>query len=598
MNIKRYCALLITALAYMVANAASFSVSAPPQVIKGSKFSISYELRNASGSSFQCSNVGGCTLLFGPSTSQSSSMVVVNGRSSSSSSETYTMTYRADKVGTYRVGAASIHVGGKVYRTRPFTIQVLPPDKTTARGRNQSVQVYDIDSQTPDKRVGKNDVFVRIILSKSRAYEQEGLLCTIKLYTKYNIQQFIPTIQPSFNGFISQEVPITSSINRIENYKGQNYMVADLKQCILFPQQSGKLTITSGNYDLTVVQYETYRSMFGMMRRPIEKQLKVKSNSASIMIDPLPQPQPADFSGAVGNFSVSSAMLNNNLRTNESGTLRLTIRGTGNLKNIKTPTIKFPTQFDAYDPQTTVNASPSGNTLTGKVVIDYAFVPQYVGEFEIPASSFSYFNTSTHRYERLNLKGYHLDVAKGSSSGGQDNDPGVQKDVRNIQRGDLGLVKKGDLLMFTWTYTLWYLIPVILFIVVLFYYRSAIKARANVTLMKTKRASRVASKRLRTARQLMVKQQRDRFYEEMLRALWGYLSDKLTIPVSELNRENVVNELLKYGISQELGNHIIELLDKCEFARYAKAEDGGDMSDVYNEACDYIDQVENTKKRK
>lgn len=580
--------------------AASFSVQAPRQVIQGGKFSITYVLSNASGSGFKSPNVGGCKLLYGPSVSQMSSFSSVNGKNTSSSSESYTMTYRAEKAGKYTVGAASVNVGGKTYTTKPFTLEVLPPDKSASGGnQSQSVQVYDVDTQTPDKSVGKNDVFVRIILSKSKAYEQEGILCTIKLYTKYNIQQFMPTLQPSFDGFISQELPITSSINRIENYNGENYMVADLKQCILFPQRSGTLTITSGNYDLTVIQYQTVRSgMFGMMMRtPVEKEIKVSSNKATINIVPLPEPKPADFCGAVGTFSVSTRMLNDNLKTNEAGTLRLTIKGNGNLKNIQTPKIAFPSQFDVYDPQTTVDANPSGDHLTGTVTIDYAFVPQYVGKFEIPATSFSYFDPVKNKYERISINGYELDVAKGSSSSSSAPAGLTQrKDIIHIKTGDLSLANGHIIFVNTWWYLLWYLVPLVIFCTILFYYRKLIKERANVALMKTKRANKVANKRLKNARQLMAKNKHDAFFEEMLRALWGYFSDKLTIPVSELNRDNIFLELSKYGVTENVCNDIIGLLDDCEFARYAKSEENGsDMSVVYKKACDLINQVENTK---
>lgn len=580
--------------------AASFSVQAPRQVIQGGKFSITYVLSNASGSGFKSPNVGGCKLLYGPSVSQMSSFSSVNGKNTSSSSESYTMTYRAEKAGKYTVGAASVNVGGKTYTTKPFTLEVLPPDKSASGGKqSQSVQVYDVDTQTPDKSVGKNDVFVRIILSKSKAYEQEGILCTIKLYTKYNIQQFMPTLQPSFDGFISQELPITSSINRIENYNGENYMVADLKQCILFPQRSGTLTITSGNYDLTVIQYQTVRSgMFGMMMRtPVEKEIKVSSNKATINIVPLPEPKPADFCGAVGTFSVSTRMLNDNLKTNEAGTLRLTINGNGNLKNIQTPKIAFPSQFDVYDPQTTVDANPSGDHLTGTVTIDYAFVPQYVGKFEIPATSFSYFDPVKNKYERISINGYELDVAKGSSSSSSAPAGLTQrKDIIHIKTGDLSLANGHIMFVNTWWYLLWYIVPLVIFCTILFYYRKLIKERANVALMKTKRANKVANKRLKNARQLMSKNKHDAFFEEMLRALWGYFSDKLTIPVSELNRDNIFLELSKYGVTENVCNDIIGLLDDCEFARYAKSEENGsDMSVVYKKACDLINQVENTK---
>lgn len=606
MNMYRYrniaMLLIMMLLPISVLGAASFKAVAPKQVIQGNKFNITFELENAEGTSFKSPNVGGCKLLYGPSVSHMMSSSFINGKSSSSSSESYTMTYRAEKAGKYTVGSATISVGGKVYKTNPFTLEILPPDKSATQSGAQSqggVQIYDVDSQSAGKSVGKNDVFVRIILSKSSAYEQEGIMCTIKLYTKYNIQQFMATRQPTFDGFISQELPITSSINRIENYKGENYMVADLKQCILFPQQSGKLTINSGNYDLTVIQYENIRSFFGIMRQPVEKKIQVRSNSASIVINPLPQPKPADFIGAVGQFTANLEMVNKQYRTNEAGTLRFTLKGQGNLKNVKTPTFEFPSQFDVYDPQTTVNANPSGNSLSGSVQIDYAFVPQYVGKFQIPSSTISYFDPNAKKYVQLSLKGFDMNVEKGSGTSNVGREIKQNTDILHIKTGDLNLVPVNDIILVTrGGYVLWYVIPLLLFAAVLFYYRKSIKERANVALMKNKRANKVAAKRLKLGRQLMEKQQRDRFYEEMLRALWGYLSDKLTIPVSQLNRDNISAELRTFGISEELNKQILDLLDECEFARYAKSEENGnDMSEIYQKACDSINQVENTKRK-
>ena len=405
----------------------------------------------------------------------------------------------------------------------------------------------------------------------------------------------MPTLQPSFNGFISQELPITSSMNRIENYNGENYMVADLKQCILFPQQSGKLTITSGNYDLTVIQYETVRSLFGMIRRPVEKQIKVKSNSASINILPLPEPRPADFCGAVGNFTASASLVNNNLKTNESGAVRLVIKGTGNVKNIKTPTVTFPTQFDVYDPQVDVKANPSGNSLTGSMTIDYAFVPQYVGKFNIEPITFSVFNLATKKYEQIKVGGYAVNVAKGSGTSGRE--VSQNNDILFVKKGDLSLMSGNYIIVNSVWYLIAYLLPLVAFVLVLFFYRKLIKQRANVALMKTKKANKVANRRLKTARSLMAKNKRDEFYEELLRAIWGYLSDKLTIPVSELNRDNIKSELEKYGADDASTESVIATLDQCEFARYSSMNDDSDMATVYNEACELINKIENVKKK-
>ena len=589
-----------------VANAAdvSFSDDYPRQVVQGNKFQISFSLRNAEGNGFKAPEVGGCKLLYGPSKSSSYSSQWVNGVSSSSSSEEYTMVYRADQAGKYTVGAATVSVGGKQYSTKPFTIEILPPDRSAQQGNNrgsQSVQIDNANTQTAGKQVSSKDLFVRIILSKSNVYEQEAVVCTIKLYTKYQISQFIANIQPSYNGFLIEELPVSPNLNEIEHVNGENYMVAELKKCILFPQQSGKLTITSGTYDVTVVQYEQFRTPFGIMRQPVEKQLQVKSNTSSVNILPLPEPKPASFNGAVGNFTVSTEIKPQVLKTYEAATYSYIIRGSGNIKYLKSPTIGFPSQFDVYDPQNNINAKPSGSTVSGTVTIDYTFIPQFVGKYEIPGTEFTYFNPATRKYETLTTQKYDLTVAKGSGAASQAPKGGIEqknRDILHIKTGDLHLKQEHSYAVEGFGYWLWYIVPLLLLAAVLFYYRKALKARSDMQLMRTKRANKVAQKRLRAAKQWMRAGDKNKFYAEVLTALWGYLSDKIQIPVSELNKENISAELTNYGANDEVIAAVIEVLNNCEFAQYAPELSGNDMESIYSAAADAMDQLENTKRKK
>lgn len=580
----------------------SLSVDYPRQVVQGNKFNISYTLRNAEGSNFNAPEVGGATKLYGPAVSSSYSSQWVNGVSSSSSSQEYTMMYRAVKAGTYKVGSASVMVNGKKYTSRPFTIEILPPDHSASntQRQQQSVQFDDADTQTSDKRVSSKDLFVRINMSKENVYEQEAVVCTIKLYTKYQISQFMANIQPSFNGFLIEDLPISPNLNQVERVGGENYMVAELKKCILFPQQSGKLTITSGTYDVTVVQYDTYRTMFGTVRQPVEKQLKVKSNTAAVNILPLPTPKPASFNGAVGNFTVSTQIKPQILRTYEAATYSYIIKGSGNIKYVKSPVIGFPSQFDVYDPQNNVNARPAGNTVSGTVSIDYTFIPQFVGKYEIPGTEFTYFNPSTKKYVTITTQKYDLTVAKGSGtqSSAKKGIEQKNKDILHIKTGDLNIKKEHKYFIDGVSYWLYYIIPVILLCGILFYYRKTIKMSSDIRLMKTKRANKVAQKRLKIAQQYMKSGDSNKFYSETLKAMWGYLSDKLGIPVSELNKENIESELLKYGIAQEGISDVMDILNKCEFAQYAPELSGNDMNSIFSATCDVMNKLENTKRKK
>ena len=583
----------------------SFTVDYPRQVVQGSKFQVSFSLRNAEGNGFKAPEVGGCKLLYGPSKSSSYSSQWVNGVSTSSSSEEYTMVYRADQAGKYTVGAATVSVGGKQYSTRPFTIEVLPPDRSAQQGSgnhgSQSVQIYNASTQAAGKQVNSNDLFVRINLSKSNVFEQEAVVCTIKLYTKYQISQFIANIQPSYNGFLIEELPVSPNLNEIEHVNGENYMVAELKKCILFPQQSGKLTITSGTYDVTVVQYEQFRTPFGIMRQPVEKQLQVKSNTSTVNILPLPEPRPASFSGAVGNFTVSTEIKPQVLKTYEAATYCYTIKGSGNIKYLKAPQIGFPSQFEVYDPQNDINAKPNGSTVSGTVKIDYTFIPQFVGKYEIPGTEFTFFNPATRKYETLTTEKYELTVAKGSGAATQASKGGIEqqnRDILHIKTGDLHLKKNHTYAVEGAGYWLWYLLPLLLLAAVLLYYRKALKARSDMSLMRTKRANKVAQKRLRQAKQWMRSGDKGKFYAEVLTALWGYLSDKLQIPVSELNKENIAAELSRYGAAEEVTASVLDVLNNCEMAQYAPELSGTDMESIYNAAADAMDKLENTKRKK
>ena len=582
----------------------SFSVNAPRQVIQGNKFNITFVLRNAEGTGFKEPEVDGTTKLFGPTISSSYSSQWINGVSSSSTTQEYTLVYRADKAGKYNIGQAEVSVDGKKYTTKPFTLEILPPDRSSSgQSGNNGVRIDNYDTQSAGRNVDANDLFIRINLSKSSAYEQEAVVCTIKLYTKYQISQFMPTLQPSFNGFLIEELPISPSLNNVEHINGQNYMVAELKKCILFPQQSGKLTITSGNYDVTVVQFESIRSMFGTIRQPVEKKLSVKSNSQTINIKALPEPKPASFNGAVGKFTVSTEIKPNVLKTYEAATYSYVIKGSGNIKYVKSPKINFPPQFDVYDPQSNSDAKPSGGTVSGTTTVEYTFIPQFVGKYEIPETEFSYFDPSKGKYVTLTTQKYDLTVAKGvgtASGAAVPQSNGIEQkntDILHIKTGDLGLSKEHVSLVESWTYWLWYVIPFSLLVSVLIYYRKSLKARSNVALMKNKHANKMAKKRLKQAKSYLDANDSNKFYAEVLNAIWGYLSDKLGIPLSELNKENISSVLMSHGVNDDDVKALMGLLDKCEFAQYAPELADTSMKEVFDTVGDMMDKLETIKKK-
>lgn len=572
-----------------------FTVKAPGRVYEGDKFPVTYRLTNADGSDLKVQPIDGCTLLFGPSTSQSQSYSVVNGRAESSSAIEYTYYYRADKAGKINIPAATILVNGKRISTQPTSLTIHERAERDTPGSQRPVAVDDVDTQTAGRKVNSDDVFVRIILSRSSAYEQEAIGCTIKLYTKYSISSFMPTRQPSFDGFLIQELDVQPSLNEIENYRGQDYMTAVLKKCIIFPQKSGKLTINSGNYDISVVQYDNVNMGMFQVRQPRETKIKVSSNTGSIDILPLPSPKPDGFTGAVGHFTVDSRLVGNSFRTNDPATLIYTIKGTGNIKYLKEPQIDFPSEFEQYTPKSDIKTEVSGNEVSGTMTVEYTFVPQTVGNFTIGSDKFVYFDPSKRSYVTLSTPTYPIKVAKGLStpvsSEPQKDIENKNSDIRHIYLGDKNPSHSHTLVVMTGFYWTLYIILLAVVIGLIVANRSRARRNADVSGMRTAKASKVATKRLKTAGKYLSAGENDKFYEEMLRALWGYLSDKLSIPVSQLTRQNIVDRLSEKGFPTDATESIVKVLDECEMARYTP-ESSAKMDALYSEGVNAINKLE------
>lgn len=585
---------------------ARFEVNAPKSVPAGERFAVTFVLRNGEGSTPKVVHTPGITQLYGPSVSTSMSSTVRNGQMYSTSRVEYTYFYKAEKPGKYNIGEASIVVDGKTLKAGPVSLTVTQGSSQSAdnqsSGRTAPADIYDYDNQTTDRNVNSDDVFVRIILSKSTAYEQEAIECTIKLYTRYQISSFFPTLQPSFDGFLIQEIDLQPTLNEEEEYKGSRYMTAVLKKCIIFPQKSGKLTINSGNYDIKVVQYNNVNMGFFTVRDPQEREIKVRSNSASIDIKPLPTPQPEGFTGAVGTFTVDSRLVGNSFRTNDAATLLYTIKGTGNIKYIKEPEIDFPSEFEQYTPKSDIVADVSGQNVSGSMTVEYTFVPQSVGDFRIGSDKFVYFNPSTKEYVTLDTPTYNIKVSKGANSSPSEAErqdiSAKNTDILHIHTGDKNLSLSHTLLAYQWWYWLIYLLGIVALCCVTVTYSHHIKKASDVQGTRLAKANKIAKKRLRIAEKFANEGNEEKFYEEMLKALWGYISDKLAIPASKLTRQNVSEQLMAAGVSETVINPLIDVLDTCEMARYTPQKSSDEMSRIYREATSAINGMENTKIKK
>lgn len=585
----------------------SFQVVPPRNVIAGNTFYVTYRLTNGNGSGLNAPTVSGCKQLSTrPGVSTMQSVEIINGRQSSTSTEEYTFTYRAEKEGTFTIPSASIQAGGKTYQTRETKFTVLPPDRNSQAanggGSNGRATIDNAYSQD-EAKIGKDDIFVRVILNKNNAYEGEAIECTLKLYTKFErINSFMVTSPPTFDGFLIEELDTQAALNDVEHYNGQNYITAVLKRCIIYPQKSGKLTINSGKYDLSVVQLERVSNGFFISARPVEKSVHLQPFTQSVNITALPEPKPASFTGAVGQFNFESQLSSTDLRTGEAAALRYIVTGTGNIKYLKAPKPVIPNEFEQYTPKTEDNTRVAGSNMTGTVVTEYTIVPQSVGDFKIPATEFSYFNPSTRQYVTLTAPGYSLKVAKGTgTTAGVDQSDIKAKntDILHIKMGPKGLSKTHTPVVTQWWF--WAIMALLLAGVsaTIVAMRRRIRLEADVVGRRTSRANKVAQKRLKAAAAFMKSHRSEQFYQELLKAMWGYLSDKLQMPASQLTRQNIVDTLSSRGVPSELSDKVIHVLDECEMARYTPDSSlDSSVEALYNEAVDTIDAMEKCRLEK
>lgn len=581
----------------------TFRATAPSTVVKGEQFRLSYTL-NKEGKDIRLpANMDGFEVLFGPSVSTSYSQQTINGKTTSESSVSYTYILMPSKVGSYSLEPASITVDGSKYRSNSVDIKVIEASQVP---KSQS-SPGGSGSAAGDPSVKSTDAFIRAIVSKSNVYEQEGFIVTFRLYTTLNVTDYGKIEFPEFEGFMVEEVAIPANQQlKIENYNGKNYYTADLRKTLLFPQRSGKMTIPSGRIEIvfSVPSGRKVESFFGAHELNVDVKKGLVTNPATINVTALPANKPDNFTGAVGSFTFKPSISADKLKANESLTITLNIEGSGNIKLIKNPVIEFPSNFENYDPTITNNVSVTTNGLTGTRTISYLTIPRYEGSYTIPAIEFSYFDLQSKSYKTLKSPEYTLEVAKGdpgsSNSSSYVNQQSVQveQDIRFIKLKEPSFHSKSNYFVGSGGYWLWYLIPLVLFIVLSFINKKQARENANIALMRTKRANKMAIKRLKAANKYLKEHNKEKFYDEILRALWGYFSDKLSIPVAQLTKDNIETELSTYGLNEDIIGKFIHILNTCEFARYAPTESNAAMDNVYKDTVEAIGKMESQLKIK
>lgn len=592
-------------MAVIAAAAQRLVADAPAEVAVGEQFRLTYTVNTQNVNGFRVGTIPAeLEVLMGPSTSSQSSFQMVNGHTSSSSSITYTYIICANKAGTYSIPAAHISVGGKTIASNQLRIKVSGASRQGAQGQQGQGEG---GLRPAGSRISGSDLFIKVSANKRRVHEQEPILLTYKVYTLVDLTSLKGNM-PDLKGFHTQEVQLPQQKSyKIETVNGRPYRTVTWSQYVMFPQITGKLEIPSITFDGIVIQQnrdvDPFEAFFNGGSGYVEVKKKIKAPGLTIQVDPLPA-RPAGFSGGVGSFTISAQLNKTEIKANNPVTLRVIVSGRGNLKLIKKPEVKFPKDFDTYDAKVTDKTKLTSNGVEGNMVYDFLAVPRNQGKYEIPPIEFVYYDTEANAYKTVKTQAFTLNVAKGSGSAsvsdytGDAADDQLNKDIRGIKTGDADVHDIGDFFFGSTAYWVAMCVLAAIFVSLFVVFRHRAIANANIDRMRGKKANKVATKRLKKANRLMLDGKASLFYDEVLRALWGYVGDKLSIPVEKLSRENISQRLAERSVGDETIALFIGALDECEFERYAPGDVKGNMSKTFEAAMTAIMRIEETMKKR
>lgn len=572
-----------------------------PEVVKaGQQFSVSWTI-NSGGGEFSEPSFDGFYKLMGPQTSYSSSTQIINGKISRETTYTYVYYLQALKEGKFVIPPATFTFKNKSYYSDSLRIEVVGGNAV-----QQNVQGVGKNNANEQEQESGGDVFVNLLLDKKEVFLGEHIVATVKIYSKVDISGINEIKFPGFEGFLKTDfdTPPLTSLKR-ENINGTIYGTGIVQQFLLYPQISGEINIDPVQISV-LIQQKTGQSdpFFGDFFSTYTAVPKaVLSAALKIKVNPLPGIKPADFSGIIGKATLNASLNKDTVNVNDAVSLKLVISGSGNLKIANAPEMKLPVDLEVYDPKITDDLKNGMNGTTGQKTFEYLLIPRHYGDFTIPPVSYSFFNLSTKQYENLTTPELHFYARKGSEQnagitvyGGvsKEDVKYLGKDIRFI-KSDPGLLKKsGNILFSKRSFYSVYAFALIMFLVILFIRREHIRRNSDLTTVRNRKAGKVAGKRLRQAEKCLKEKQSDKFYEEILKAIWGYLIDKLNIPVSELTRNSAVNSLTEKGIAEAEINNLTSILDTCEFARFAPSSSTAEAEKIYEGASKFIRLVENS----
>jgi len=603
---KRISTLICFILGVVITTAQSLTGTAPSHVAVGEQFRLTYTVNTQNVSDFRAGDIPEeLEVLIGPNRSMQSSYQMINGHTSSTSSITYTYIVCATKNGTFNIPPAHVVVGGKTIASKALTIKVSGTPQSSASARQQQRDSEGAELRDAGSHISGSDLFIKVSANKNRVFEQEPIILTYKVYTLVSLTQLRGDM-PDLKSFYTQEVDLPQQKSfSIENVNGRPYRTCTWSQYVMFPQMTGKLNIPSITFEGIVVQQnrniDPFEAFFNGGSGYLEVKKKIVAPGIEIQVDPLPE-RPANFSGAVGKFNITAQLDKTETKANDPITMHVVISGHGNLKLIKQPVVNFPKDFDKYEPKVTDKTKLTSNGIEGSMIYDILVVPRHQGKYEIPPIEFVYFDTSTNSYQTARSESFTLDVAKGSGTGKVNDFSGeelqeLNKDIRHIKTGDVNQRSINEFFLGSVTYWICLTLLILTFITLFVVFRQRAIENANITKLRGKKANKVATKRLKKAAKLMEENKPNEFYDEVLRALWGYVGDKLNISVEKLSQDNISTRLSERNVSKPTILQFVSSLEECEFERYAPGDPKGNMKKVYHKAITAIEKIEETMRQ-
>ena len=592
------------------AQSPKLTASAPSAVANGQQFRVNYSF-NQQGNNFKGPSFKEFNYLTGPNQSSNTSMQVINGNVTQNVSYTYSYILQAAKEGTFEIPAASIEYNGTTYKSNSLSINVVKGNAPSTQQYNQP-QPNNKQQSTTSEEVNSKDIYIRAIPDKTNPYQGEQIIITYKLYTSIAVAQYGINKLPSFNGFWNVDL-LKDAAAKAKQYKetidGKQYAVVEIRKIALFPQKSGNLTIDPLEVE-AVVQVQTKRkssgdffddffnnSFFGSVQN-VKKTLK--SNMVSLSVKPFSVNKPVDFNGFTGLLNFKTTLDKTDVKANEALNLKLTVSGNGNLKLIDKIDIEFTPDFETYDPKLVDNISTSASGVSGSRTFEYLIIPRKEGVFKIKPITFSYFNLASKSFVTLSSPEYSIKVAKGAPGQGsattlttsKEDIKYIGSDIRFIKTNSFDLKQDGSIFFGSSLYFVMMFLPLLFFVAFVVLYRNMLKQRRNVALMKNKKANKVARKRLVLASRYLAENKREMFFEELSKAIWGYISDKFTISLSQLSMGNVQEVLQQHNVNEQMVFQLIELLNSCEYSRFAPDASSISLENSYNEALNLIRNLE------